>query len=126
MPQWTLYNGSTPIAQVWSNDDNPPDARAWVNTTANPVTLPTPVPQTVPLWQAKAVLATMPKVNAGPTLLDDATAIANASGGAVLIFWEYAPSVNRSDALMESLASQLSLTSANLDALFIAAANVVL
>lgn len=85
-----------------------------------------PVPQAIDLWKAKVILSKMPKVGAGPTLLDDANALAAQVGGGVNIFWQNATEVSRDDALLSSLAGSLGITGAGLDALFVAANGLTL
>jgi hypothetical protein len=82
--------------------------------------------QTVQLWQAKAVLHAMPKVNAGPTLLDDANALATATGGAVQQFWADAQTVTLDDPVLNSLAGSLGITAAGLAVIFTEAAAISL
>lgn len=104
-----LNPSDTPVPQrpdptyVWQNG-------AWVAG-------PTPVPQTVTRFQALAALS-----NAG--LLANAQAAVTAAGGITLLAWENAQSFDRSSPTIASLATALSLTSAQVDALFIAAAQI--
>lgn len=54
-------------------------------------------------------------------LLDQVEAAVNAAGGATKITWEYATEIRRSDPLISSIGTTLSLTAAQIDALFLAA-----
>jgi hypothetical protein len=86
--------------------------------TANTLTAPPPpstVPQSVTPRQARLAL-----LNAG--LLDEVQATVDAIGGATQISWDYATEVNRSDPLITTLSTTLSITDAQMDALFVAAA----
>jgi hypothetical protein len=80
------------------------------------------VPVSVLMWQAKAALAAQPSPTAGQTMLDVTNAAVTAIGGTVAIFWEYATTLARDDPNVASLGATLGLSSAQIDALFIAAA----
>jgi uncharacterized RDD family membrane protein YckC len=77
------------------------------------------------MWRVKALLQGMPPINAGPTLLDDANAIAAASPGAIQQFWMGSLTIDRQSATLSTMAAMLNITSADLDTIFIAAAQVV-
>lgn len=81
------------------------------------------VPPSVTNFQARAVLLQMPSPSGTPgrTLFEDVDAALHAAGGVGLQAWEYANDVTRSGPLVASLGSQLGLTPAQLDQLFIAA-----
>jgi hypothetical protein len=101
-------------------DDQPvpqrPDATyIWQN--GDWVIGPTPVPASVTRFQALAALS-----NAG--LLTQAQAAVNAAGGLTLLAWDNAQSFERTSPTMTALAATLSLTSAQVDSLFIAAAKI--
>lgn len=72
------------------------------------------VPASVKMWQAKAALAASGKLEA-------ANAAVQGAGGAVALAWEYAPDVSRASAAVAAMASAIGLSSADVDALFIAA-----
>ena len=77
------------------------------------------VPQSISIAQAKAAL-----YNAG--LLDAANAAVAAAGGLAAIAWGPGgvTQINRSDTLVANIAAALGLTPAQVDALFVAAAEV--
>lgn len=75
------------------------------------------VPQIVTRLQAKMAL-----YNAG--LLDDADAIIAQADGVTTLFWREAATFERSHPLIASLGAQLGLTSEDIDALFVAAAQL--
>jgi hypothetical protein len=83
-----------------------------------------PDPYVAPL--AAAVTSVTPRqarlalLNAG--LLDAVQAAVDTAGGSTKITWEYAISVNRDDPLIGTLGAALSLSGAQIDALFDAAA----
>ncbi|MEL6746517.1 MAG: hypothetical protein AAFO79_01690 [Pseudomonadota bacterium] len=89
-----------------------------------------PVPQTVTMFQARAALMGLPSRNpdapAGRTMFDDANDLIAALGPSSLEFqaWEYGQEVTRGGNLVNSMAAQLSLSEADLDALFSAAAQI--
>ena len=87
----------------------------------DPQILPPAVPVTVTMRQARlALLAKGLLAN-----VDAAVAgMPGADGDAARIEWEYAATVDRNSQLVASLSSALGLTSAQLDALFIAAAGL--
>jgi hypothetical protein len=57
-------------------------------------------------------------------LLDTVNTAINASGGTTLITWEYASVIERTDPLISTLGAALSLTPAQIDALFVQAATL--
>ena len=69
------------------------------------------VPQTVTPRQARLALF-------GAGLLDTVIGMVDAAGGATKITWEYATEINRTDALITTLGSALSLSVAQIDDLF--------
>ena len=78
---------------------------------------PTPIPQSVTMRQARLALL-------GAGLLDTVeTAIAGA-GPAAKIEWDYATEVQRSAGLVPAMATALSLTDAQIDALFVTASTL--
>jgi len=87
---------------------------------------PSPIPQSVGMWQLKVALSAMPsKVGSGQTALADATAAALAAGGAAEITWMGAATVSRGSPLLNAMAPGIGFTQADLDALFTAAAQVI-
>lgn len=97
--------------------------REWVAAGNAPEQEPLPpqnVPASVSLWQAKAALQA-----AG--LLDAAnSAVASFGNPAVAAFWQNASVIDRASPTLAALAAALSLDSAHVDALFIAAAAISL
>jgi hypothetical protein len=88
------------------------------------------VPQSVSNFQARAQLLTMPGLNGDATLfttIDKALAAGNTTPSGMFAYqaWENAAEFTRSGTLIASLASNFGLTSAQLDAMFIAAARIV-
>ena len=75
------------------------------------------VPQRVTPYQARMAL-----LNAG--LLDQVTAAVNQAGGAAVVAWEYATTVERQSPFIASISASLNLTSEQVDALFVAAAAI--
>lgn len=91
------------------------------------VPVPTiPVPQTVSRYQAMAAMSQTPSAtNPAPaTLLSDVTAAVTAAGGLVLLAWQNTSSFDRNGQFVTQIGAQLGLTSAQLDQLFIAAAQI--
>jgi hypothetical protein len=78
------------------------------------------VPQQVALWQAKAALQ-----SAG-LLAETNSAIAAMNNDIVTSFWANAVTLDRGSLTLADLASAINLTSAQVDALFIAAAGISL
>lgn len=84
------------------------------------------VPQIVSRYQAMAALFETPSpAHAGQTLLDDVQAAVTAAGGLALLAWQNANIFERHGVFITQLAPQLGLSDAQVDALFVAAANVV-
>jgi hypothetical protein len=77
----------------------------------------TPVPQTVSRFQALAALQQQ-------GLLDKAQAAVTAAGGVTLLAWNNAQSFERNSPTIAALAAALNLTSAQVDALFVSAAQI--
>lgn len=73
---------------------------------------PLPVPASVRMWQARAVLSA-----AGHLATVDA-AIANSGNAAWQAAWEYAPEISRASALVNQMAALLGLTSEQVDQMF--------
>ena len=77
-----------------------------------------PVPESIPLWKARAVLGQN-------GLLAQTDSLIEASGNtAYIAAWHYAPDIHRTSPLVNWAGQQLNLTSAQIDALFIAAAAI--
>jgi hypothetical protein len=76
------------------------------------------VPASVKMWQAKAALAAIGK-------LEPANAAIAAGGSDPLkLAWEYATDISRASASVAAIAGVLGMTSAQVDALFIGAAAI--
>ncbi len=82
------------------------------------------VPETITNFQARAILRSMPGVNPGKTLLEDADALVKSIGGVALDAWEYANDLERHSAIVLALAEQLNLSQVELDDLFIQASKI--
>ena len=100
---------------------------AWVNANNTPAEIydaPEPtitVPQAVTMRQARLAMLGANILH----LVDGAiAAMASPAKEAAQINWEYASEVQRDDTLVGALASGLGMTSADVDALFIAAAEL--
>ncbi len=122
-----LQDGIFTVTQEGDGDDGA--ALTTINAMGSP---PAPdtrqaVPDVVTLWKAKAVLAAQPsKLHPGKTLLDDATAVIAAAPQMVQIAWANAADLERTSATLGLLASEIGLTSSDLDTLFVAADAFVL
>lgn len=106
----TDYSGLT-----WLDKTQAKPTEAAITEEMAVLTAASAVPQSVTACQARLAL------NAGGLLAEVNTAV-NAAGGATLITWEYATIINRADPLITSIGTSLGLTSAAIDALFVAAA----
>jgi len=83
-----------------------------------PTKAPGYVPVSVYMWQAKAALAAINK-------LEQANAVISGSNNAMLTTaWEYAPYISRKNPAVAAIAQAISLTSKEVDALFIAAEQI--
>lgn len=80
------------------------------------------VPASVETWKLQVVLLGMPGKNG--TLLDDANALAAKVGGIAAIAWAGAKEIDRAAPLLAQMASELGLGDADLDAIFLAAADI--
>ena len=81
---------------------------------------PTPVPGSVALWQAKAVLQ-------ASGLLDAAdAAIASANNPVLNQYWNSGANIDRTSPTLASLGASLNLTSVQIDQMFIEAATISL
>lgn len=109
-------------------DYTPDPGLALVPWTGQAVWQPPPpppvVPQSISAAQGKLALYEAPPVRSGPTLYDDALAAVTAAEGPALIVWNNATVWNRTDQWIGQIATALGLTSAQVDALFVAAAAV--
>ena len=86
------------------------------------------VPTSIEAWQLKiAMLNTPSKMgHANKSVLDDANALAASVGGATLIAWLGAPLIERTSPTIASMAPALNLSSADIDAIFVAALKVAM
>lgn len=82
------------------------------------------VPISVTSAQAKIQCLRSPAVAGGKTLLDDITAAVQAAGGEVAIWFSDARTWERANPYVAQLSGGLKLTSAQVDQLFIAAAQI--
>lgn len=85
---------------------------------------PPAIPNQVTNFQARALLMGMPGSAEGRTLFHDVDDALRALGGVEFQAWEYTTSFPRNSALIAAIAAQLSLTEAQLDEMFIAAAAI--
>ena len=103
---YSVSNGTVQITRAWQ-------------------ALPTAIPQNVTNAQARYVLMQTPSpINQGKTLFDDVDAAVTAGGGIDKMAWEYSNNISRNSTLVASMAGALGMTSTQVDALFIAAAQV--
>lgn len=107
---------------LWPNKDGWAEYLAWLKNGNKPkgaTTPPAPVPLSVPLWAARTILQQN-------NLLAPATSAVNASPDIALKnVWEYGNFINRNSPAIQSLATALGLTSAQVDEMFIAANDLV-
>lgn len=82
------------------------------------------IPQEVTNFQARALLMNMPGSAPGRSLFQDVNDTLQAMGGVEWQAWEYTTIFPRQSALIAAIATQLSLTEAQLDEMFIAAAAI--
>lgn len=82
------------------------------------------VPDQVEAWRIKAILVSMPGRIGGGTLLEDANVVASKAGGVAAIAWNGAPFFTRASPTIAALAPTLGLEPADLDRIFIEAAQV--
>lgn len=85
---------------------------------------PPPVPQEVTNFQARALLLNMPGSAEGRSLFDDVDQALRAFGGLAFQAWEYGTVFPRESELIATMAQQFNLTEAQLDQMFIAAAQI--
>ena len=79
------------------------------------------VPQEVTNFQARSLLLNMPGSAAGRSLFQDVDDTLRAMGGVEWQAWEYTTIFPRNSQLIATLGTQLGLTDAQLDQIFIAA-----
>jgi hypothetical protein len=91
---------------------------SWGSGFTDPPAPPAPVPQSVTPYQARVALL-------GAGLLDAVNAAVEQAGGATKIAWEYATGIERGSPFIAAMQGGLGLSSAQVDALFIAAAQVI-
>ncbi|MCJ2084584.1 hypothetical protein MKK88_01055 [Methylobacterium sp. E-005] len=133
----TVATGDAEFA-AWSSDNRKPtrwptdDSGAQTDAALSDVLTPygiaisgyTPVPVSVSSAQAKIQCQRTPGSASGKTLLDDITAAVQAAGGEAQIWFTEARAWERTNPYVASLSSGLKLTSAQVDQLFIAAAQI--
>lgn len=104
------------------------DVMATINAHLPDDYVPPPAPIIIPInctnYQARAVLMRTPSKTAGRTMFQDMDDAINAEGGLAYQMWEYAPRFTRIGALVQSMATDLSMTSDQLDAFFLQAVQV--
>ena len=97
-----------------------PEGRAYKKHAAPPsLAVAVAVPRSIPMHAARITLRRH-------GLLAAANAAAQAAGGEVLDAWEYAPSIARSSPTMKGVQAALGLSEADVDALFVAATDLII
>ena len=125
----TVLPAGTPVNRIaWDGVSKhvPPEGLAFApdeGQRVREIPLPVTVPQAVAKWQLQVAMAGRP--GQGGTLLDDANALAKQVGGVAAIAWAGAAEITRGSPLLNQMAPALGLSQADVDALFIAAAEVV-
>ena len=82
------------------------------------------VPSQITNFQARALLVQMPGSAEGRTLFQDVDDAMAQLGGVSWQAWEYTTSFPRDSELMATMAAQFNLTQAQIDDMFIAAAQI--
>lgn len=114
----------------------------WIDCTANPSVMPgwtydgvafappaapvapSLVPPSITMWQAQYILHSTPSATPGKTLLDDANAAIAAGDMLTSIAWTRSATIDRSSGLLAKIGAALGISDTQIDAMFIAAANV--
>lgn len=91
---------------------------------ALPPPAPPPVPQEVTNFQARALLMSMPGSAEGRTLFDDVDGALRGLGGVAWQAWEYGTTLPRQSELIATMAAQFNLSEAQIDQMFMAAAQI--
>jgi hypothetical protein len=97
--------------------------QAWVDAGNTPAPIPSPpvvIPPSVSLWQAKAAL------QAGGLLTAANAAVAAANDEVLSLYWASATNISRNAPSLLGIATALSLSSAQVDALFVTANSIEL
>jgi hypothetical protein len=100
-----------PVVREYGEPSAGVEGDTYVVRTADPATLPEPVPSSISPRQARLVLLAAGK-------LDEANALIADSDTATRISWEFATQVNRDDPGIIGFASALGFTSGQLDDMF--------
>jgi len=85
-----------------------------------------PAPISVEMWQAKALLASLPGAEPGKTLLDDANTVVSSLSSTIQMYWEYATSVSSNNSSLIQIASSLNISKQKLLSMFISASRISL
>jgi hypothetical protein len=109
--QWAI-SGDTYAGITWLDTKHAQPTEAALEAYVAPVII-------APITPRQARLALL-----GAGLLDQVNASVTAAGGASLITWEYASTIERTDPLILSFGTSLGLTSAQIDALFVTASTL--
>lgn len=113
--------GSRNDKSTWAisfRPDATPEQRAHAHAVASAFDFDAPaVPASVRMWQAKAALAAVGKLEA-------ANAVIAAASGHVAIAWEYATDVSRDSPGLAAAGAAIGLDAEAIDALFIAAEKI--
>lgn len=103
------------------NEEDWAEYQAWLaegNLVEKPDPIPVDIPQSISMWQLRAVLDIH-------GLLDDANNIVNSSGDKTLkAVWEYGNFANRTSPTILNIAKQLKLSDQEVDDMFIEAYNL--
>lgn len=91
---------------------------------ALPPPAPPPVPAEITNFQARALLMQMPGSAQGRTLFKDVDDALRALGGVAWQAWEYTTVFPRNSELIATMAAQFNLSEAQIDQMFIAAAQI--
>jgi hypothetical protein len=91
---------------------------------AIPQAAPSPVPREITNFQARALLMQTPGSAENRTLFQDVDDVLRQLGGVAFQAWEYTTIFPRNSVLIASIAEQFNLTNAQLDEMFITAAQI--
>lgn len=118
---WFSLTGSVvPVGQLYDGAMKPGDRAATAAEAAAWQAAQAVVPATVAMWQAKAALQSAGLLTAA------ANAVTAAGNPALTAFWPGAASIDRTSPTLAAIAATLGLTSAQIDALFVAAGGISL
>lgn len=118
-PEDIPHKGVTwlPVVREYGQPSTGIENGSWVIRTVDPATLPPPVPEVITPRQCRLLLLQQGK-------LAEVEAMVAQSTDDVRITWEYALEFRRDDPLLNTLAANLGLQSAEIDQFFIAASQL--